>query len=168
MWRPRDRERFIGGYDPEHEMPDPDRDAGDRWQSDAYRHAARDTRFAYRLNPNRFEDRFGGRESGYDPRWDRDARDLDRGGYRGGMSGGNYGGGGYYDRPYDRYGGYDRYDRYGGYDRYAYGRDYDRHFDRDRIYGSDRGWDYGREHDRWRDDREGWDRDRWDRDRWRR
>ncbi len=33
MWRPRDRERYIGSYDPEHEMPDPDRGPGDRWQS---------------------------------------------------------------------------------------------------------------------------------------
>src|SRR5262245_18016638 len=57
MWRPRDRERYIGSYDPEHEMPDADRDRGDRWQSDAYRHNARDGRFAYRWNPDRFEDR---------------------------------------------------------------------------------------------------------------
>jgi hypothetical protein len=189
MWRPRDRERFIGGYDPEHEMPDPDRGAGDRWQSDAYRHASRDSRFAYRMNPDRFENRFEGRDPrDYDYRWSRDARDLDRDGWRGGMNEGNYGGGGYYgggggygfssDRGWDRggySGGYGRdYDR-GGYDR-GYDRSFDRgpHFDRDRIYGSDRGWDYGREHerDRWaRDnDREGWDRDRWDRDRdrWRR
>lgn len=179
MWRPRDRERFIGGYDPEHEMPDPDRDAGDRWQSDAYRHASRDSRFAYRMNPDRFEHRFEERDPrDYDYRWNRDARDLDRDGYRGGMREGNYGAGGYgygfsSDRGWDRGG-------YGGgyygrdYDRGGYDRGYDRgpHFDRDRIYGSDRGWDYGREHerDRWADDRDRWagERDRWDRDRWRR
>ena len=183
MWRPRDRERFIGGYDPEHEMPDPDRDSGDRWQSDAYRHASRDSRFAYRMNPDRFEDRFEGRDDrGYDYRWERDARDLDRTGYRGGMREANYGGGGYgygygygggQDRGWDRGGyggGYGRdFDR-GGYDRGGYDRSFDRgpHFDRDRIYGSDRGWDYDREYERHRNDREGWDRDRWDRDRWRR
>ena len=77
MWRPRDRERYIGGYDPEHEMPDPDRDRGDRWQSDVYRHNARDGRFAYRWNPDRFEDRarsgYGyGNGNGYDrDRWRR-------------------------------------------------------------------------------------------------
>ena len=56
-FRPRDHERFIGGYDPEHEMPDPSRDLRDRWQSDAYRHNARDGRFAYRWNPDRIENR---------------------------------------------------------------------------------------------------------------
>ena len=85
MWRPRDRERFIGGYDPEHEMPNPDRDFGDRYESDAYRHNARDGRFAYRMDPNRFERQFGQRDrSEFDSRWDRDSRD--RGGntgYRG-------------------------------------------------------------------------------------
>src|SRR5438045_9781435 len=58
-FRRRDHESFIGGYDPEHEMPDADRDPRDRWQSDAYRYGARDTRFAYRWNPDRFEDRYG-------------------------------------------------------------------------------------------------------------
>ncbi len=157
MWRPRDRERYIGSYDPEHEMPDPDRGPGDRWQSDAYRRTARDTRFAYRMNPNRFEERFEGPrrdiDRDYDTRWNRDARDLDRGGYGGHRD--------YYGRDYDR-----------GYaDRgYFSGRDYDRgsydrggHFDRDRIYGSDRGWDYDR--DDYFESRFG-DRDRWDRDRW--
>jgi len=56
-FRPRDHERFIGGYDPEHEMPDPDRDPRARWQSDAYRYNARDSRYAYRWNPDRIEGR---------------------------------------------------------------------------------------------------------------
>jgi hypothetical protein len=67
MWRPRDRERYIGGYDPEHEIPDPERDPGDRWQSRAYRRNARDSRVPYRWNPDRFESRWG--------RDERDARD---------------------------------------------------------------------------------------------
>ena len=119
MWRPRDRERFIGGYDPEHEMPDPDRDRGDRWQSGAYRHNARDSRFAYRWDPDRFEGRFADRDRGMDPRWERDARDR--------QFNGGYGGG--YDRDFDR----DRGE-------YSYGPDrgYDRGFDRG--YDYDRGW----------------------------
>src|SRR5438477_11849184 len=52
-----DRERYIGGYDPEHEMPDPDRRPRDRWQSEAYRDQAHDSRYAYRWNPDRFEER---------------------------------------------------------------------------------------------------------------
>ena len=120
MWRPRDRERFIGGYDPEHEMPNPDRDRGERWQSDVYRHNSRDTRFAYRFNPDRFEHRYGDRDrGGYDPRWNRDARDA---------SYGNYGG---RDRNFGGYGEYSDYDR--GYDRNRY--DYNRG-------GYDRGYDY--------------------------
>ena len=62
MWRRRDHERFIGGYDPENEMPDPARRPGERWESDAYRHNARDTRFTYRWDPDRIEDRFTARE----------------------------------------------------------------------------------------------------------
>jgi atypical dual specificity phosphatase len=156
MWRPRDRERFIGSYDPEREMPDPDRGPGDRWQSDAYRHNARDTRFAYRWNPDRFEERY--REE-HGPSW--------RGDYGRGRS--DFGGG--YERDYGR----DFADREYGRDNSAYnrdfsrdygrdynrdfsrdygrdyGRDYDRgsygygsRFDRDRAYGSDHGWDYDR------------------------
>lgn len=175
MWRPRDRERYIGSYDPEHEMPDPDRGPGDRWQSDAYRRGARDSRYAYRVDPNRFENRFNDRRDynpDYDNRWSRDARDLDRGGYygRGGYDA-NYGGGGY--RDYGG-GGYRDYGSPGGpsgpdYGRdfggRGYGRDFDRgwdrgydrgsHFDRDRFYGSDRGWDHDRD-DRY-DDRDRWD-----------
>lgn len=171
MWRPRDRERFIGSYDPEHEMPNPDRDRGDRYASDAYRHNARDSRFAYRWTPDRFENRFEGRhdvDREYETRWRRDARDLDRdlgrddferGGYsgfgRGDLDRGGYGGESW-DRGDYRAGGYDRdYDRggfRGGNRGYGpdYDRDYDRgygsapHPDRDHAYGSDRGWDYGR------------------------
>jgi hypothetical protein len=157
MWRPRDRERYIGSYDPEHEMPDPDRGPGDRWQSDAYRRGARDTRFMYRADPNRFENRFNEQrdyETHYDPRWRHDARDMDRGGYgRGGGYDANFGGGGYHD--------YGRPD-------YGYGRDFDRygHFDRDRFYGSDRGWDYSREEPpRFESDRDRWERER--EERWR-
>src|ERR1051325_10672021 len=53
----RDHESFIGSYDPEHEMPDPDRGPRDRWQSDVYRHNAGDGRWAYRWSPERIEDR---------------------------------------------------------------------------------------------------------------
>lgn len=230
MWRPRDRERFIGSYDPEHEMPDPDRDPGDRWQSRAYRHHFRDSRFAYRMDPDRFEDRFDARrdvDSEMQMRWNRDARDRDlergggmnrdRGGWeddrgwdRGGMDSGPYGRGGYgssggerdwragmeRDRMERSRMDRDRMDRDRGMSgiggdsgramgaRYGSGMDRGRdregltgpHYDRDRIYGSDRGWDYGRERSMqgggrsWRDDDDR-DRDepgRWDRDDWRR
>ena len=188
MWRPRDRERYIGSYDPEHEMPDPDRGPGDRWQSDAYRHGARDTRYAYRMNPDAFEDRFDGRrdvDREYEMRWNRDARDMDRGGYgRGGYREGNYGGGsqggGYYGGGQyygGRDGGYGGGGYGGGYGGGGYGRSFDRggsdrgfdrgpHYDHDRNYGSDRGWDYDRDDRGYDNDRSGWDR--WDRDRWRR
>ncbi|HEX8408591.1 MAG TPA: hypothetical protein VF883_06995 [Thermoanaerobaculia bacterium] len=171
MWRPRDRERFIGSYDPEHEMPDPDRGPGDRWQSDAYRHASRDSRYGYRMNPDRYEDRFDGRRDpnrDYEMRWQRDGRDMDRDGYGRAAYGyrDSYGAPYSYDRDYERPPGYgydpdDDRDHYRrgferGYDDgYNAGysgldRNYDRgpHYDRDRIYGSDRGWDNGR--DRWR------------------
>ena len=192
MWRPRDRERYIGGYDPEHEMPDPDRDRGGRWQSDAYRHNARDSRFVYRWDPDRFERQFGPRDRGFEPReWDRDGRDrgyirfggeFDRGydrGYDPGMDRGyrdEYSSRGRYDRgPYDRgdydRGGYEgfgpRYDRNVGFDR---GWDTDRGFNSQRgVYGSDYdrgGYREERDPDRYRD--EGWDQSRYDRDRWRR
>ena len=68
MFRRRDHESFIGGYDPEREMPDPDREYRDRYQSDAYRHNAADSRWAYRWNP----DRFGPRRSDDRDRWDYD------------------------------------------------------------------------------------------------
>ena len=61
-----DRESYIGGYDPEHEMPDPDRDPRDRWQSDAYRHNAHDSRYMYRWAPDRYGADRGWR--GRDPR----------------------------------------------------------------------------------------------------
>lgn len=173
MWRPRDRERFIGSYDPEHEMPNPDRERGDRYASDAYRHNARDTRFAYRWMPDRFESRFGGRhdvDREYESRWRRDARDRDRDLGRGEIERTGYGsfgrGGESWDRGGDRGG---RYERESGDYREASGRDYGREYDRDhgrdynrgydrdrdrgygtassprdRSYGSDRGWDYGR------------------------
>lgn len=181
MWRLRDRERYIGSYDPEHEMPDPDRGPGDRYQSDAYRRAARDTRFVYRANPDRFEGRFTEQRDSrpdYEDRWRRDARDMDRGGYGrgGGYEDANFGGGGYrdygYGRDYDRYSsndrGYGGNDRsYGGNDR-GYGsndrgytdrggwdRGYDRGYDNDRGYNGDRGYMSG-----------GWDRgSHFDRDR---
>jgi hypothetical protein len=56
-FRRRDHERYIGGYDPEHEMPDPDRRPRGPWQSEAYRDNARDSRWPYRWNPDRFEER---------------------------------------------------------------------------------------------------------------
>lgn len=188
MWRPRDRERFYGSYDPEHEMPDAGRNPGDRWESDAYRHNARDTRFAYRLDPNRFENRFEGRrdiDREMQTRWDRDARDLNRdrdwdrdvgrgGGYgldRGGWDRDREFGRGSFRENYTRefHGGGGGYGggftgRYGGgydYDRDRGGRNFSSGPDLDR-WGADRGSD----HDRWNRDR--WDRDRWDRDHWRR
>jgi hypothetical protein len=141
MWRPRDHERFIGSYDPEREMPDPDRGRGDHWQSDAYRHNSRDSRFAYRWNPDRFEDRFGDRDrsrSDYDSRWSRDARDFgDRNYPERNYSDRSYGysGGNDFDRGYSSGGGYYGMD-------YGYGPDrgYDRGYDRNRSWSpEDRG-----------------------------
>lgn len=164
MWRNRDREHFIGAYDPEHELPDPDRRPGDRWQSDAYRQSARDSRYAYRMNPDRFEDRFGNRsdvDREMRERWERDARDRDLG-YRRDF--------GDSDRPFSpgRFDDYGRGRDYGSdyaRNRYSGGRDLDRGRDRgwdreplrgsrtdhDRFYGSDRGWDAERERHRDRD-----------------
>ena len=185
MWRPRDREHFIGSYDPEREMPDPERDPGDRWQSDAYRRGARDTRFAYRWNPDRFEERFDGRrdvDSERDLYWRGDARDRDRMMGRGDMEygrGTSYGRGmesgrggyGGADRGYGGgYGGADRgygggYGRGygGGYDRGGYGRsDYGRSDYSRSDYGRpDYGRGFGRDeypmHGQFGSDR-GWDR----------
>ncbi|HJW92808.1 MAG TPA: hypothetical protein VJ901_04260 [Thermoanaerobaculia bacterium] len=90
MFRRRDHESFIGGYDPEREMPNPDREYRDRYQSDAYRHNSADSRWAYRWNPDRFEERFAsdrereffqrGYDAGYRDRdYDREReRDRDR------------------------------------------------------------------------------------------
>ncbi len=181
MWRPRDHERYIGSYDPEHEMPNPDRGPGDRWQSDAYRHGARDTRFAYRWNPDRFEERY--RSGGYDDRerdmhWRDDFRDREygrdfgggrgfedrgrddygRGGY--GYGGGSYGGGGGYGygagRGYGHgaggYGG-------GGYDRGG-ARDYQRNIDSPwESRGYPAGSSLNRDSGMYGSDR-GWDRNR--------
>ena len=157
-----DHESYIGGYDPEHEMPDPDRSPRDRWESDAYRRNARDSRYAYRWNPDRFESRDDWMRR---RAMERDIQPRDR--YEP------------YDRPWDR--GYDR-----GYD---YDREYDRHFDRGRSqddYDRDREYlsrGYPRPY-AWetRFDRENWERDyeneywgrpsdprlRWDRERGRR
>lgn len=167
MWRR--RERYIGGYDPEHEMPDPDRGPGDRWQSPAYRRNARDTRYPYRWNPNRVEEQFGGRgpeDYASYLGWHRDARDMRR-----------YPTGPRYD--YDRGYGLDR-----GYD-YDRGYGLDRGYDYDRGYGLDRGYDYDRGLDRrpegyyyegefgapresdW-DDRDRYERERFGYGRWRR
>ncbi|HEX2835348.1 MAG TPA: hypothetical protein VHW00_20205 [Thermoanaerobaculia bacterium] len=187
MWRPRDRERFIGSYDPEHEMPDPDRGGGDRWQSDAYRHNARDTRFLYRMDPDRFESRYDGprRDVSHDSgtRWTRDARDFDRGYDR--DPGRDYGrdyGRADFDRSFDRgmygggshYGDGGRYESDRGYDPYrdggGYGREHETYgggrnasnWDRERERG---GYASGSQFDRDRNygsDR-GWDRDRYDR-----
>jgi hypothetical protein len=180
MWRPRDRERYIGGYDPEHEMPDPDRGPGGRWQSDAYRHNARDSRFAYRMNPDFVERHYDGPRGGYGPPpWDRgyDRGDYDRGSFdRGGYDRGGYGGGyGGHRGDYAAGGGYNGggYDR-GPYDRGGYYGGPDRDWDRGPFGGSDRsGWDRGAgsrmtgpHHDRYSSDR-GMDHDRWAADRFR-
>jgi len=171
----RDHESYIGGYDPEHEMPNPDRDPRERWQSDAYRRNSADTRWSYRWNPDRFEERgdFGWREprrmdrdiqprDRYDNRysgmpWD---RERERYGFRGDGDRNR----GMMDRDRDRWD-YDR--ERGGY----YGRDFDRRpsdfdrgpsdYDRDRER---RPSDYDRERERWA--RDPWSsRDRYDRER---
>jgi hypothetical protein len=184
MWRPRDRERFIGGYDPEHEMPDPNRGSGERWQSDVYRHNSRDSRYAYRMNPDRFERQYEGPREPYD-RWSGDAREMHRqysrddynrpndvgGNYdydrdygdRGYHADRNYGdfGASHYDRGYHGGGGYRDSQNgprgggyYGGYNGGGYGG-HDRGWDRGPFGGgSDRGWD------RNGPDRSGLDRDR--------
>jgi hypothetical protein len=166
MWRPRDRERYVGPYDPEHEMPDPEREPGDRWQSDAYRRGARDSRFAYRWNPERIEGRFEARrdvDREHEMRWREDARerDTDREGWGRPDERDSFGA---------RYGsGYDRDQRYRNErdfrDRSEPGRDYESrdyrssrgyggyepssmtgpHYDRGRYQSLDRGWDYGRD-----------------------
>lgn len=186
MWRPRDHERFIGSYDPEHEMPDPDRD--DRWQSDAYRRGARDSRFAYRWNPDRFEERYRSRddyERERDLRWRAGAGQYDRGyGYGYGSDydrGRDYSRGFNGDRDWGRdYGSRDdgsrEYGRdYGNrdYGNRDYGRDHDRGFsggdNRDRNFGSDRGWDIPRRGGAYYEGDFGpGGFDEYDRDRWRR
>ena len=152
-----DHERYIGGYDPEHEMPDPDRRPRGPWQSEAYRDSARDSRWAYRWDPDRIEGRYDDwrRRDGDDFIHPRD-RYAPYGLTRG------YDRARYLDRdrdwPYDR--GYDR-----GYDYYQ--RDYPppprRFADRDFDYGDPwyRHERYEREH--FRDDFS--DRDYWERDR---
>ena len=169
MWRPRDRERYIGGYDPEHEMPDPDRPSGGRWQSDAYRHNARDSRFAYRMNPDRFERQFErnapqrwdagdprDRGYGYGPDYGRDSEyrsnygreDYDRGNYDrnpGGYRPRDENRPGYgFEREYGRgnYGPGDDYDR-GRSGPYGdgYGGSYGGGYGRSNYGGADRGWD---------------------------
>lgn len=152
MWRPRDHERFIGGYDPEHEMPDPDRRPRGRYESDAYRYNARDSRYPYHWNPDRFEERFRDRDDRreWELRWNRDARNRE---YRVRE---------YYSRPdydpgYDR--GYDRYD----FDRTWSGRNrgyYEGVFGRGDWRGEEERREF-RDRDRGRDWR---DRQRWDRD----
>ncbi|HUJ12889.1 MAG TPA: hypothetical protein VL284_03780 [Thermoanaerobaculia bacterium] len=106
-FRPRDHERFIGGYDPEHEMPDPERDPRDRWQSDAYRRNARDTRFMYRWNPDRIEEQRGwDRGRGRDIENEIRPRDRYEAAYRAGYEAG-------YDRGYEHgYTGYNDRRRY--------------------------------------------------------
>lgn len=142
MWRPRgDRERFIGSYDPEHEMPDPDRGRGERWQSDAYRHNAHDSRFAYRWNPDRVEGRYEGPRHAFDrDRYEGDARDRERFMNRGGGSGyGNYGGnGGGHAGGASPYGGGQYWDRSG------FDRGYDTYRDRNDPYRDRNDGDYGR------------------------
>jgi hypothetical protein len=160
-FRPRDHERFIGGYDPEHEMPDPDRRPRGPWQSEAYRDQARDSRYMYRWNPDRFESRLDdwrrrereddfiqsreryapyGLTRGYDrARYlerDRDFdRDLDRGyGYDREPMPRRF----FNDRDYDdyRYRGGDPWSRHDRYEREHFRDDYSDqgYWDRDRPY----------------------------------
>ena len=139
----RDHESFIGSYDPEHEMPDPDRGPRDRWQSDVYRHNAGDGRWAYRWSPERIEDR------GVRRPWrgdiEREIQPRDR-----------------YEPRFGRHPEYERGYEHGYYDR---GVDESRDFrgapwDRDRQWGRDRF-----ERDRWRDEWDDWSVNPYDRDR---
>ena len=156
----RDREPYIGGYDPEHEMPNPDRDARDRYMSDAYRHNSDDSRYFYRWDPQRIEGRHERSPQWRDDRYSFDARDRE------GMNDRGYG----YDRDHDRsFGARDRdfdfgrggsydYDRdrggnfYGSsdrdLDRFAGDRGYDRGHDRGHDLPFDRGFGYDRGYDR--------------------
>jgi len=113
----RDHERYIGGYDPEHEMPDPDRRPRGPWQSEAYRDTARDSRWAYRWNPDRVEERI----DEWRPRHPDD-----------------------FIQPRDRYA---PYGLTRGYDRARYlDRDRDWDYSRDRDRGLGRGYDYERDY----------------------
>lgn len=187
FWRRRDHEGFIGGYDPEHEMPDPDRRPRDRYESEAYRHNARDSRYGYRWDPDRVEGRFSGDRGRmnieHERDWNRDARDrfledrwresqMGRGGYerdRGTMPRDNDRGV-RFDRGWD----YDRSDR--GYrsdsrpgsyeppagrdydsDRYRADRDYDRNDDRERNYRGRTRPDWDREEREAHDCDYGWE-----------
>ena len=164
----RDHEPYIGGYDPEHEMPDPGRHPRDRWQSEAYRHNARDSRFAYRWDPDRFEERQGVqrgsyRSDGHERIQSRDRYEsMGRPDFDDGYGRGNYSddrgdyenGRGYYgaSRESDRLGRND-YDRDRDYDSRDHVRDYERarHFlgespNRENWSSGDfdQRWDYGR------------------------
>lgn len=160
MWRPRDHERFIGGYDPEHEMPDPDRGPRERYQSDAYRYNSRDTRYGYRWNPDRFEDRFRDRDDRreWELRWNRDARDRDYGRDYGRDD---------YDGRYDYNRGYDRYDFDRGWSDRNRGGYYEGDFDRSRDFDGPRDFDRPHDSDRAREfGGRGYERDWRDRARW--
>jgi hypothetical protein len=137
----RDHESYIGSYDPEHEMPDPDRGPRDRWQSDVYRHNAGDSRWAYRWSPERIE------EHGMRRPWrgdvERDIQPRDR----------------YESRFGGRHPEYERGYEHGYYDR---GMDMDRERDVRDFRGSD--WDRDRDQ-QWGRDFGPRDRDRY-RDEW--
>ena len=157
MWRRGDRERFIGSYDPEYEMPDPDRRRRGPYESEAYRRNFGDNRYAYRWNPDRIEERYRaeryrddrerfGRPYEDEARWRIQGRER----YGGWPRGLYYEGEGWreprrdwdYDRPPRSFD--DRYEPPYGFERYE-------NWDDDR-YDRDRGWpDYDR--DRWRRDR---------------
>jgi hypothetical protein len=147
MDRSRDHEDYMGSYDPEHEMPDPDRRPRARYQSDAYQRQSRDSR--------------------WDSDRDRD-RDRDEGGFFDRVRGA-------FDRAVDKMTGEDeRYER--EFDRnrgvgpeYRTGRsDYDRSRDRGNAWRYS-GRDDDLDHSMWRHagefDREsgpyggGWDRE---------
>ena len=109
----RDHESFIGSYDPEHEMPDPDRGPRDRWQSDAYRQNAADGRWMYRWSPDRVEDR-GGMRRPWRGDVERDIQPRDRYDWRFGGRHPEYERGyehGYYDRGLDMERERDRFER---------------------------------------------------------
>jgi len=135
----RDHESFIGSYDPEHEMPDPDRGPRDRWQSDIYRHNAGDGRWAYRWSPERIEDRGPRRPWRGDIEREIQPRDRDESRFGGRHP--------EYERGYE-HGYYDR-----GLDEARDFRDRDA-YDRDRF-----------DRDRWRNEWDDWSVNPYDRDR---
>lgn len=164
----RDRERFHGSYDPEREMPDPDRGRGGRYQSDAYRSNFRDSRFdddrergfmgRMRHAVDRMVDRFTDRDEEDDRDYARRHRNTmpDRAdAYTRGS--GLYTGESFRDRDYDYNTGYSGRTMSANEDTYG-GGSYDRDRSWDRGEFSNQGFGDRGDRNRWSSDR---DRNRW-------